>query len=147
MTPLRARAPAASESSARDDLLFELIGAQAFHAQLQELATWPKPGLVSHVDAGSHRDMDGAMLQRSAEVLRPFFVELAHAGWERSGMSHLRAIGLRAEAAMLTATGGVNTHRGAIFGLGLLCAAAGATATSLSDDGAVHSRGKLGAVI
>jgi triphosphoribosyl-dephospho-CoA synthase len=118
-----------------------LIGAWAFHAQLQELATWPKPGLVSHVDAGSHHDMNAAMLQRSAEVLRPFFVELARAGWERSGMSRLRAIGLRAEEAMLTATGGVNTHRGVIFGLGLLCAAAGTTATGLSDPG------KLGVVV
>ena len=43
-------------------------------------------------------------------------------------MNRLRAIGLRAEAAMLAATGGINTHRGAIFGLGLLCAAAGAMA-------------------
>jgi triphosphoribosyl-dephospho-CoA synthase len=146
MTPLRARGPA-PEPSARDDLLFELIGARALHAQLQELATWPKPGLVSHVDSGSHGDMNAAILQRSAEVLRPFFVELARAGWERSGMSRLRAIGLRAEAAMLTATGGFNTHRGAIFGVGLLCAAAGTAATGLSDDGAVCSPAKLGAVV
>jgi triphosphoribosyl-dephospho-CoA synthase len=92
---------------------------------LQELATWPKPGLVSHVDNGSHEDMDAAMLKRSAEVLGPFFAELAQAGSEQAGMGFLRSIGLRAEAAMLAATGGVNSHRGTIFGLGLLCAAAG----------------------
>jgi triphosphoribosyl-dephospho-CoA synthase len=147
MTPLRARGPAPPEPSARHDLLFELIGARAFQAQLQELSTWPKPGLVSHVDAGSHHDMNAAMLQRSAEVLRPFFVELARAGWERSGMSCLRAIGLRAEAAMLAATGGVNAHRGAIFGLGFLCAAAGTTSTGFSDDGAVFVPGKLGVIV
>ena len=51
---------------------------------------------------------------RSAEALRPFFAELALAGWRGAGMNQLRAIGMRAEAAMLSATGGVNTHRGAI---------------------------------
>jgi triphosphoribosyl-dephospho-CoA synthase len=127
-------------------LLFDLIAAQAFRAQLRELATWPKPGLVSYVDTGSHSDMDAAMLQQSAEVLRPYFVELALAGWEGAGMNRLRAIGLRAEAAMLTATGGVNTHRGAIFGLGLLCAAA-ATNASIFDDGVVFSRANLGKVV
>jgi len=85
-------------------------------------------------------------LQRSAAALRPFFADLALAGWQRSGMSCLRAIGLRAEAAMLVATGGVNTHRGAIFGLGLLCAAAGTT-TCLSDDGTVYAAGKLGVIV
>ena len=124
----------------------ELIAAQAFQALSQELAAWPKPGLVSHVDAGSHHDMDAAMLVRSAEVLRPYFAELAVAGSEGARMSELRAIGLRAETAMLAATGGVNTHRGAIFGLGLLCAAAGAIAV-LDDRGAVSSMQRLGNVV
>jgi len=125
---------------------FDLIGLHALDALLRELATWPKPGLVSHVDAGSHSDMDAAMLRTSAETLRPFFVQLGLAGCERAGMSRLRAIGLRAEAAMLAATGGVNTHRGAIFGLGLLCAAAGAIA-SFSDDGVMSAPEKLGGVV
>jgi triphosphoribosyl-dephospho-CoA synthase len=115
-------------------------------ALLAELETWPKPGLVSHVDSGSHADMDAAMLRRSAEVLQPFFVELALAGWEGAGMSRLRAIGLRAETAMLAATGGVNTHRGTIFGLGLLCSAAGTTAR-LSNNGVVVVPGKLGSIV
>jgi len=127
-------------------LLFDLIGGQAFRAQLRELATWPKPGLVSYVDTGSHSDMNAALLRTSAEVLRPYFVELALAGWEGAGMNRLRAIGLRAEAEMLRATGGVNTHRGAIFGLGLLCAAA-AMNVSVSGDGVVFSPVKLGEVV
>ncbi|WP_407123324.1 triphosphoribosyl-dephospho-CoA synthase MdcB [Bradyrhizobium sp. STM 3561] len=90
-----------------------------------EVETYPKPGLVSHVDNGSHRDMDAPLLRRSAETLAPFFGELAAAGAEGAGMERLRAIGVAAERAMLAATSGVNTHRGAIFGLGLLCAAAG----------------------
>ena len=146
MMALRALETAYPAASPRGDLLFELIAAQAFDALSQELAAWPKPGLVSHVDAGSHHDMDAALLQRSAAALRPFFAELALAGWQRSGMGRLRAIGLRAEAAMLTATGGVNTHRGAIFGLGLLCAAAGITAR-VSADGAVFAPGKLGVIV
>ena len=87
--------------------------------------THPKPGLVSHIDAGAHRDMDAQLLYRSADTLAPFFAELAAAGAVAAGLDRLREIGIAAEHAMLAATGGVNTHRGAIFGLGLLAAAAG----------------------
>ena len=118
-------------------LVAELIAEQAVLALLHELAAWPKPGLVSHVDSGSHADMDAAMLQASAKALRPFFAALAKAGQDGADMDRLRAIGLRAEAAMLTVTGGINTHRGAIFGLGLLCAAAGAVAEISTEGGAV----------
>src|SRR5262249_58196308 len=104
---------------------------------------WPKPGLVSHVDSGSHTDMDAAMLQASAETLRPFFAELARAGQDGADMGRLRTIGLRAETAMLAVTGGVNTHRGAIFGLGLLCAAAGEVA-EISAEGAVVAQSRAG---
>jgi len=90
-----------------------------------EVETYPKPGLVSHVDNGAHSDMDAALLRKSADTLAPFFSQLAAAGAEGAGMDRLRAIGVAAERAMLAATSGVNTHRGAIFGLGLICAAAG----------------------
>jgi triphosphoribosyl-dephospho-CoA synthase len=69
--------------------------------------------------------MDAAMFRCSAAAIRPFFAELVEMGGRNSDISVLRKIGLRAERAMLKATQGVNTHRGAIFGLGLLCAAAG----------------------
>jgi triphosphoribosyl-dephospho-CoA synthase len=126
----------------RRGVVAELIADQTVLALLQELAAWPKPGwpkpgLVSYVDSGSHTDMDAAILQASAEMLRPFFAELAWAGQDGSDMAGLRAIGLRAEAAMLAVTGGVNTHRGAIFGLGLLCAAAGEVAEISAEGGAV----------
>jgi len=90
-----------------------------------EVETHPKPGLVSYIDNGAHSDMDAELLCRSADTLTPFFRDLAVAGAEGARMSRLRAIGVAAERAMLAATAGVNTHRGAIFGLGLLCAAAG----------------------
>jgi triphosphoribosyl-dephospho-CoA synthase len=127
-------------------LVAELIAGQAVLALLHELAAWPKPGLVSHVDSGSHTDMDAAMLQASAEALRPFFAELARAGQDGADMGRLRTIGLRAEAAVLAVTGGVNTHRGAIFGLGLLCAAAG-TVAEIPSDGAAVAPMRLGDVV
>ena len=102
------------------------IGGLAAHCLVLEVETWPKPGLVSHLDNGSHTDMDADSFRRSAAAIEPFLARLAIAGIEGATMPRLRAIGLEAEQAMLLATGGVNTHRGAIFGLGLLCAAAGA---------------------
>ncbi|MDT8330812.1 triphosphoribosyl-dephospho-CoA synthase MdcB [Roseomonas gilardii] len=102
------------------------IGSLAAHCLVLEVETWPKPGLVSHLDNGSHTDMDADSFRRSAAAIEPFLTRLAIAGIEDATMPRLRAIGLEAERAMLLATGGVNTHRGAIFGLGLLCAAAGA---------------------
>jgi triphosphoribosyl-dephospho-CoA synthase len=124
----------------------ELIADQAVFALLHELAAWPKPGLVSYVDSGSHTDMDAAMLQASAEALHPFFADLARAGQDGADMARLRAIGLRAETAMMAATHGVNTHRGAIFGLGLLCAAAG-TVAKISTDRAAVSPARLGDIV
>lgn len=109
------------------------IGADAADCLVKELETWPKPGLVSHVDNGSHDDMDASTFRRSAAAIRPYLQCLADAGALGCGMGRLRIIGLEAERAMLAATSGVNTHRGAIFGLGLLCAAAGAKAGGLVD--------------
>ena len=115
------------------------IAAVAAAALRLELETYPKPGLVSHVDRGSHADMDADSFRASAAALRPFFADLALAGAADAPMPSLRRIGIAAEAAMRDATGGVNTHRGAIFGLGLLCAAAGAVGTAIP--------GTLGALV
>ena len=104
----------------------ERVAALAHAALIDELETWPKPGLVSPIDSGSHDDMDADLLRCSAAAIRPFFADLFAAGAGGAAMADLRAIGLRAEAAMLRATGGVNAHRGAIFSLGLICAAVGA---------------------
>ncbi len=103
-----------------------VIARIAARALRLELETYPKPGLVSHVDAGSHTDMDAGTFRASTAAVAPFFRALVGAGAAGAAMPALRRIGLDAEVAMRAATGGVNTHRGAIFGLGLLCAAAGA---------------------
>ena len=111
------------------------VAGVATAALLAEMETWPKPGLVSHVDTGSHTDMDAGTFRASAAALQPFHAQLTAAGASGAAMPELRAIGLAAEQAMLVATGGINTHRGAIFGLGLLCAAAGAAWADLAFDG------------
>jgi len=109
------------------------IGDSAARCLVMELETWPKPGLVSDIDSGSHDDMDAGTFRRSAAAIKPYFQDLADAAAQGCGMGRLRIIGLEAEGAMFAATSGVNTHRGAIFGLGLLCAAAGARAGGLVD--------------
>jgi triphosphoribosyl-dephospho-CoA synthase len=102
------------------------IGLAATAALYDELALQPKPGLVSFADNGSHRDMDAQTFLRSLYALRPYFGEIAWLGWRGEPFEALQACGIAAEARMLAATGGINTHRGAVFSMGLLCAAAGA---------------------
>lgn len=90
-----------------------------------ELACTPKPGLVTLTCRGSHRDMTAATLYRSLFTLRHYFAAIARAGARDARFAELQRLGIAAEARMLTATDGVNTHRGTIFALGLLAAAAG----------------------
>lgn len=94
-----------------------------------ELVLYPKPGLVSPEDSGAHSDMTACTFMRSLFALRRYFVEIAEAGTRKARMSELRRLGLAAEARMLRATGGINTHRGAIFTLGLLTASAALAAS------------------
>lgn len=107
------------------------IGGLAQEALCLEALTTPKPGLVDRNNSGAHRDMDCGLLLRSARVQYPYYCSIALGGMETVGLppreafAGLRPLGRRAEAAMLLATGGVNTHRGAVFSLGVLCAAAG----------------------
>ncbi|VFR46421.1 Triphosphoribosyl-dephospho-CoA synthetase [plant metagenome] len=95
----------------------------AVRALHDELSLYPKPGLVSPRDAGSHEDMDAGTFLRSLFALRHYYARIAAAGWHDADFPVLRDLGIAAETRMLRATGGVNTHRGAIFALGLLAAA------------------------
>jgi triphosphoribosyl-dephospho-CoA synthase len=101
------------------------IGRAATGALYDELALYPKPGLVSFVDSGSHHDMNAGHFMRSLFALRHYFKTATYEGAKGCNFTALECHGRAAEQAMLQATGGVNTHRGAIFSLGLLCAAAG----------------------
>lgn len=102
----------------------DAIAAAATLALRDEAALYPKPGLVSPVDSGSHRDMDYDHFVASIAALSPYFRAIAAAGQRDAPFTELKTLGQAAERDMLAATGGVNTHRGAIFNLGLLCAAA-----------------------
>ena len=97
----------------------------AVRALYAEVVLEPKPGLVSLRDNGSHTDMTAATFVRSLFALRHYFGHIARAGALAHPFEFLLALGLGAEARMLRATGGINTHRGAVFALGLLCAAGG----------------------
>ena len=90
-----------------------------------ELALYPKPGLVSLVDNGSHADMNAHTFMRSLFALRHYFQRICLAGAADAPFDTLRRLGIEAEQRMLQATAGINTHRGAIFSMGMLCAAAG----------------------
>ena len=98
----------------------------AVRALICEVDTTPKPGLVDRDNNGAHTDMNHFMFLRSALALRPCFVQCADLGL--GGMvstDELRQIGLAGETAMFEATGGVNTHKGLVFSLGILCTACG----------------------
>lgn len=100
----------------------------AVTALIDEAILTPKPGLVDLRSSGAHCDLDWMMMCDSADTLHPFFYAMAVAGATLEDTLTLREelgrIGRDAEAAMLRATGGINTHRGAIWALGLLIAAA-----------------------
>jgi triphosphoribosyl-dephospho-CoA synthase len=101
------------------------IGRKAVAALHAELALYPKPGLVSPLDSGAHYDMDAGTFLRSLFALRHYFRAIADAGARDEPFAILQRLGVAAEARMLAATENINTHRGAIFCIGLLAAAAG----------------------
>ena len=71
------------------------IGGFAADCLVMELETWPKPGLVSHVDNGSHVDMDAGTFRRSAAAIRPYLQRLAEAGALGCGMGGCGSSALR----------------------------------------------------
>lgn len=96
-----------------------------------ELDLTPKPGLVDRANNGSHQDMDHALLLASIAAITPWLRVFTSIGFAHAQqpvaeqLPLLRPAGIACEQAMFTATGGVNTHKGGIFSLGLLCFAAG----------------------
>ena len=123
-----------------------LLGFLASRALGMELDTPLKPGLVCPESRGAHADMDYALMKRGIAAIRPFWPLMAMAG----SVEELRQLGIEAEEAMMEATGGVNTHRGAIFALGLAancCINGGVTPAMLQETASMlYPAGKQGAV-
>ncbi len=107
------------------------MAALAVRSLLDEVCTTPKPGLVDRQNSGSHRDMDIFTFNASASALFPYFETCVTLGMTHQNempeqlFLRLRQAGLTAEQEMYRVTKGINTHKGAIFTLGLLCGAAG----------------------
>lgn len=107
------------------------IASQAVRALLYEVCTTPKPGLVDRANSGSHKDMNIFTFMDSIASLLPYFHQAVSIGRKTAELLpgetflRLRRAGLEAERAMFDATKGVNTHKGAVFALGTVCAAAG----------------------
>lgn len=128
------------------------IAELAVRSLLYEVSVSPKPGLVDRFHNGSHKDMDIYTFLSSGAALWPYFRECAEMGL-RAGASgeelpelfaRLRLPGKLAEDQMLRATGGVNTHKGAIFSMGILCAAAGAAAAGPGETAVIRESGVCG---
>lgn len=115
------------------------IAAAATQSLIDEVRTTPKPGLVDRRNNGSHKDMDLPLFEASAKALQPYFQRCVEIGQETATLSPeetfsaLRQAGLHAEETMLGVTGGVNTHKGAIYSLGLLCGSIGRLHTTETD--------------
>ena len=123
----------------------------AVRAMRDEVFLSPKPGLVDRHDSGAHRDMDLPLFLKSAGIIRPFLEEMEsltpREGPAEDVLPLIRPVGVRAEAAMFKATGGVNTHKGQIFTLGVCTAAAarkGGTPQDILDEAGRICRGLCG---
>lgn len=109
----------------------EYLSQMCEYALIAEVSATPKPGLVDCHDNGAHTDMCHDTFIASTHAIVPYLSSMALTGyqWDRETPSGLfaaiRPIGVKAEQAMFQATGGVNTHKGIIFSLGIIAAACG----------------------
>lgn len=113
------------------DLFFASLALLAQKALMTEAVLLPKPGLVDPQSPGAHKDMNIQHFVDSALGLYDAFVTFAKIGYENADqmpqdiVSKIKARGILAEQEMFTATGGINTHKGAIFSMGYLLCSAG----------------------
>lgn len=107
------------------------IAEKAAQSLVDEVNTTPKAGLVDRRNCGSHSDMNVQMFLKSAAALKGYFEKCVEIGQQTSKeppentFPPLKEAGIEAEKEMLRATAGVNTHKGAIYSMGLVCGAMG----------------------
>ena len=126
------------------DFAADTLAAAAHWSLLDEACLTPKPGLVDGANAGAHQDMDLYTFEKSAAALLPYFREAVRFGLENAtyapAMASLRQAGLEAEQTMLAATGGVNTHKGLIYSLGLLLCGLGQSLAGQGENYILHAK-------
>ncbi len=120
------------------DKIYHYISEKAVQAMLYEVSATPKPGLVDRHNSGAHEDMNFYTFMSSSAVLNNTFYKCAQISEKhrkvnyRNLLSYIRPIGIEGEKKMFRATGGVNTHKGLIFSLGIISAVAGMMYTQSS---------------
>lgn len=110
------------------------IANMAVRALLTEVCATPKPGLVDRVNNGAHKDMDIFTFVDSAVTLYPYFKNITMHSLNYTGdianlLKEIQLLGIQAEEDMFEVTRGINTHKGAVFSLGIFCAASAIIAT------------------
>lgn len=111
----------------------EHLSALAADALLREVRLTPKPGLVDEDNSGAHDDMDLPLFEKSIAALKPYFADFVTLGMENAAPEELHQAGLAAEQAMFAATGGINTHKGALYMFALVLSALGRVLISGGD--------------
>ncbi len=112
-------------------MISSIFSRECAYALMAEVGATPKPGLVDRHDSGAHSDMDYNTFEASTNAIVPYLTRMFEAGYAWEGRDYnalfemIRPIGREAEAAMFAATDGVNTHKGMIFSMGTIAAAAG----------------------
>jgi triphosphoribosyl-dephospho-CoA synthase len=115
----------------------QYISELTVRAMLYEVSATPKPGLVDRNNSGAHKDMDFYTFMASSAALSSTFYLCTKAGLDFDGndyrllLHHIRSIGIEGEKKMFVATKGINTHKGLVFSLGILAAAAGSIFTEM----------------
>lgn len=107
------------------------LGGFAELAMLYEISAYPKPGLVTPISNGAHKDMDYFTFLNSTSALTPYMYVFAEKGFNHKSpyeiFLSIRRIGIEAEKSMLCKTKGINTHKGMIFLMGITLAATAKT--------------------
>ncbi len=123
------------------DITFS-ISELAIQSMLYEVSSYPSPGLVSPVSKGAHKDMDYyTFIDSTASLIKPMIL-CAEAGFSSKDcediFNDIRSIGIYAEEDMFKKTGGINTHKGMIFLMGICTAAAAKAVHDKENFSSIH---------